>query len=271
VALEGFSCGPRDGDGRLAAAASAGVFAALYVFAVGMVFPLPYELPESFPAPSSDIVWEGPPMQVPWLTVYLNRRWVVSVNPESVLTTAFLSVLVGLNAAAVTYAQRHTSCRLTRRTKLSNDRCSAGLFRVLLMLRQRLRFRSPDGVRGRLELDRRATGFQQAFCSCLANGAGGKPLPHMQTSRQHGFAETSYIFLSSCTNITAPITAMASPASVVRPNVLVKNSHDHPLIKAAPTSMRTRPVSVGPSTEISVGWARSDTPPLRGIRRLAIV
>jgi hypothetical protein len=107
------------GDGRLAAAASAGVFAALYVFAVGMVFPLPYELPESFPAPSADIVWEGPPMQVPWLTVYLNRRWVVSVNPESVLTTAFLSVLVGLNAAAITYAQRHASCRLTRRTKLS--------------------------------------------------------------------------------------------------------------------------------------------------------
>ena len=109
----------RTREGALAMTASAALFAALYVFAVGIVFPLPYDLPESFPTPSADIVWEGPPMQVPWLRVYLTRRWLFSINPESALTTAALSILVGLNTTTISYAQRHASCSLSASKKVS--------------------------------------------------------------------------------------------------------------------------------------------------------
>ncbi|MEM4269680.1 MAG: hypothetical protein QW223_06115, partial [Candidatus Caldarchaeum sp.] len=87
--------------------AAASAFAVVYVLAVGIIFPLPYDLPPTFPTPSADIVFDGPLGQAPWIKVYLNSRWVLSVNPEALTTLVVLTALVWLNTAALTYLNRH--------------------------------------------------------------------------------------------------------------------------------------------------------------------
>ncbi|MEM1943072.1 MAG: hypothetical protein QXO30_03000 [Candidatus Caldarchaeum sp.] len=99
--------------------AAASAFAVIYVLAVGIVFPLPYDLPPTFPTPSADVVLDGPLGQAPWITVYLNSRWVVSVNPEALTALVVLTTLVWLNTAALTYLSRHAACRPAKNIHLS--------------------------------------------------------------------------------------------------------------------------------------------------------
>jgi len=99
--------------------AAASAFAVVYVLAVGIIFPLPYDLPPTFPTPSADIVFDGPLGQAPWIKVYLNSRWVLSVNPEALTTLVVLTALVWLNTAALTYLNRHAACRPAKNIHLS--------------------------------------------------------------------------------------------------------------------------------------------------------
>ncbi|MEM1965728.1 MAG: hypothetical protein QW614_01090 [Candidatus Caldarchaeum sp.] len=104
---------------RLASVAFSMSFAALYVLAVGIVFQLPYELPPSFHTPSADVVFDGPFMQVPWLTIYLDKRWVLSINPEALISLSALTALVALNVAAISYVRRNMSCKIAGNIHLS--------------------------------------------------------------------------------------------------------------------------------------------------------
>ncbi|MEM1947637.1 MAG: hypothetical protein QXY84_02865 [Candidatus Caldarchaeum sp.] len=98
---------------------SSSVFAVVYVFMVGIVFQLPYVLPETFPRLAHQIIFEGFSPQYPVLIVYFQRQWVFSINPEAAISLTTLSVLVGLNAAAIIHAQKHLTCRTSSKIHFS--------------------------------------------------------------------------------------------------------------------------------------------------------
>ncbi|MCS7133984.1 MAG: hypothetical protein NZ921_04210 [Candidatus Caldarchaeum sp.] len=96
-----------------------GVFVILYVLMVGIVFPLPYVLPESFPALFVQTVFDEPFGQYPMLIVYVARRWVFSINPEAITALSALTTLVALNTVTLLHVRRYRVCRITRNTHLS--------------------------------------------------------------------------------------------------------------------------------------------------------
>ncbi|MCS6769952.1 MAG: hypothetical protein NZ570_05900 [Candidatus Caldarchaeum sp.] len=98
---------------------AAALFAAVYLLAVGIVFQLPYELPPSIPTPSADVVFDGPFGQVPWLTVYLSNRWVLSINPEALTSLAVLTALIWMNTAAAAYVSRYGACKPVKNIHVS--------------------------------------------------------------------------------------------------------------------------------------------------------
>jgi len=107
---------------------SAVFYALVYVLAVGMVFQLPYQLPPSFPTPSVDVVSDGSFGQTPLVRIFLNSRWVVSVNPESLISLTVLSSLFGLNVAVAFYLRMYGSCKAVRELHLSWAAAVPGLF-----------------------------------------------------------------------------------------------------------------------------------------------
>ncbi|MDW8084603.1 MAG: hypothetical protein RMI49_05335 [Candidatus Caldarchaeum sp.] len=104
---------------RTVSAVVSALFMVVYVLMIGIVFPLPYQLPESFPTPSVETVFDEPFGQYPMLVVYIDKRWVFSINPEAFTAVAGLTALVAFNTAAISYVKRHRICRANRRTHLS--------------------------------------------------------------------------------------------------------------------------------------------------------
>jgi len=96
---------------RLWAALSATLFLVSYAFIIGVVSRSPYPLPPTLVTPSADLILDGPLGQVPWLVVYIDRYWVLSVSLEAGLTILALTALFGLNVGAMLYAQWYASCR----------------------------------------------------------------------------------------------------------------------------------------------------------------
>jgi len=99
--------------------AGAVLFLIAYSFLIGMVFRLPVPLPPYKGTPSFDLILDGPIGQVPWLIVYLDRYWAVSINLEAGLTALLLSILFGLNIGLIIYSYRYASCRCGRNAALS--------------------------------------------------------------------------------------------------------------------------------------------------------
>lgn len=99
---------------RVAAALVSVSFAATYSVMIGIVFRLPFDLPESFATPSAMTVLDGPFGQVPMLVVYLDRRWVFSINPEAFAALSVLTLLVGLNTASIFYLNNRKICPIQR-------------------------------------------------------------------------------------------------------------------------------------------------------------
>lgn len=108
-----------DRGARIVSISFSGVFVILYVLMVGIVFPLPYMLPESFPALFVQTVFDEPFGQYPVLIVYVGRRWVFSINPEAITALAVLTTLVALNTVTLLHIRRYRVCRTTRNTHLS--------------------------------------------------------------------------------------------------------------------------------------------------------
>nr|BAJ46873.1 hypothetical protein HGMM_F29F10C45 [Candidatus Caldarchaeum subterraneum]BAL55231.1 hypothetical protein HGMM_F25A04C17 [uncultured crenarchaeote] len=117
------------GDARArAAGAGAGLaYAVAYLFLVGIVFPLSFTLPPSFPIPSYEVV-EGQFPQFPILTIYISRGWALSINPEAFITLTVLTLLVSLNTAALIYLNRHGVCSLGKRLPASYAALLPSLF-----------------------------------------------------------------------------------------------------------------------------------------------
>lgn len=98
---------------------SSTVFAVVYVFMVGIVFQLPYVLPETFPRLTFQIIYEGLSLQYPVFIVYFERQWVFSINPEAAISLTTLSFLVGLNTAAIVHSEKNRTCKTSRKIQVS--------------------------------------------------------------------------------------------------------------------------------------------------------
>ena len=100
---------------------SSTLFALAYAFAIGMVFRNPVPVPEYITVPPQVIpVARGPISQVPWLVVYVDRYWTISVNLEVALSMLAISTLIGLNASALCYKSRRAACCISsKRTAVS--------------------------------------------------------------------------------------------------------------------------------------------------------
>ncbi|MEM3032435.1 MAG: hypothetical protein QW756_07265, partial [Nitrososphaerota archaeon] len=94
-------------------------FFVLYSFSIGMVFRLPTPLPPTINTPMFDIIVDGPIGQVPWLIVYLDRFWVMSVSLEAGLSAILLSALFGLNMGFFFWAYKYSSCRFNLNSAIS--------------------------------------------------------------------------------------------------------------------------------------------------------
>jgi hypothetical protein len=115
---------------RLIAVSSSLVFLLIYALAVGMIFILPSPLPETIRTPLVQLILEGPLGQVPWLVIYLNRYWVLSVSLEAALAASTLTVLFGLNVGALLYAYRYAACRCLYNVNLGGLAVLPALFSV---------------------------------------------------------------------------------------------------------------------------------------------
>jgi hypothetical protein len=104
---------------------SSTLFALAYAFAIGMIFRNPIPVPEYITVPQVILITRGPIGQVPWLVVYADRYWTISVNLEAALSMLAISTLIGLNASALYYISRRAACCLS----------PSGFLRLLLLLR----------------------------------------------------------------------------------------------------------------------------------------
>jgi hypothetical protein len=99
---------------------SSTLFALAYAFAIGMIFRNPVPVPEYITVPQVILVTRGPIGQVPWLVVYVDRYWTISVNLEAALSMLAISTLIGLNASALYYISRRAACcTSSKRTAVS--------------------------------------------------------------------------------------------------------------------------------------------------------
>jgi len=89
------------------------LFASAYAFAIGMIFRNPLPVPDYVTVPQALLITRGPIGQVPWLVVYVDRYWTISVSLEAALATLTISTLIGLNASALYYTSRRTACRVS--------------------------------------------------------------------------------------------------------------------------------------------------------------
>jgi hypothetical protein len=94
---------------RILGAASSVSFAVAYAFAIGMVFRSTLPIPAGITVPRMEVITVGPMGQVPWIIVYLDRYWIVSVSLEAFLSWLALTALVGLDASALYYLRRNRS------------------------------------------------------------------------------------------------------------------------------------------------------------------
>ncbi len=108
-----------DRGARRVGTVSSVLFALAYAFAIGMVFRNPVPVPEYIAVPQVVLVTRGPIGQVPWLVVYVDRFWTVSVNLEAALSTIAISTLIGLNASALYFLSRRATCHIdSKRTAI---------------------------------------------------------------------------------------------------------------------------------------------------------
>ncbi len=82
---------------------SAILFAAVYSGVIGVVSRSQQPLPPEITTPSLDVITRGPIGQVPWIIVYLDRHWMISVNLEAILAIIVLSMLIGLNVSCLLF------------------------------------------------------------------------------------------------------------------------------------------------------------------------
>ncbi len=82
---------------------SAIIFAAVYSAVIGVISRSQQPLPPEITTPSLDVITRGPIGQVPWIIVYLDRHWVVSVSLEAILAIIILSMLIGLNVSSLLF------------------------------------------------------------------------------------------------------------------------------------------------------------------------
>ena len=92
---------------RMLGVASSVSFAVAYAFAIGMVFRSALPIPAGMTVPRLEVITVGPIGLVPWVIIYLDRYWIVSVSLEAFLSWLALTTLVGLNASAIYYLRRN--------------------------------------------------------------------------------------------------------------------------------------------------------------------
>jgi hypothetical protein len=92
---------------RMLGLAVAVSFAVVYAFAIGMVFRSALPIPDWITVPRLEVITVGPIGLVPWVIIYLDRYWIVSVSLEAFLSWLVLTVLVGLDASALFYLRRN--------------------------------------------------------------------------------------------------------------------------------------------------------------------
>jgi hypothetical protein len=68
-------------------------FAVVYAFAIGMVFRSALPIPDWITVPQLEVITVGPIGLVPWVIIYLDRYWIVSVSLEAFLSWLALTVL----------------------------------------------------------------------------------------------------------------------------------------------------------------------------------
>jgi hypothetical protein len=100
-----------DRKGRTMGVVSSIVFAVAYAFSIGMVYWSSIPIPDVITVPRLEVITAGPIGLVPWIVVYLDRYWVISVSLEAFLWWLTLTVLVGLNVSAFYYLRRDRLAR----------------------------------------------------------------------------------------------------------------------------------------------------------------
>jgi hypothetical protein len=100
---------------RMLGVAFSVLYAVVYAFANGMVFRSELPIPNTITLPQLEVLTVGPIGQVPWVIIYLDRYWIISVTLEAFLSWLALTALVGLNASALFYLRRNRlTCGLYR-------------------------------------------------------------------------------------------------------------------------------------------------------------
>jgi hypothetical protein len=100
---------------RMLGVAFSVLYAVVYAFANGMVFRSELPIPNTITLPQLEVLTVGPIGQVPWVIIYLDRYWIISVTLEAFLSWLALTALVGLNASALFYLRRNRlACGLYR-------------------------------------------------------------------------------------------------------------------------------------------------------------